>query len=346
MNRFTPRTMALLTMLSPFGILHAQVSGGTITGVVTDASGSVIPQAKVNVTNRDTGVVRSAITNAEGFYTSPNLVPGPYQVQAVAAGFGSRGVNIAVTVGDDLKLDLSLALGTVDQQVVVTDIPPSVELSSSALTAVVNGAAIRDLPLNGKSWTDLATLQSGVAGVQTQVAFNQGAGRGNRGFGAQISISGGRPQQNNYRLDGISINDYANGGPGSVLGTNLGVDAIAEFSVIASNYSAEYGRTSGGVINATTRSGTNQFHGNVYEFLRNSALDARNYFDGATIPPFKRNQFGASAGGPLWRDHAFIFGDYESIRQSLGTTNQVVTPSALARTGALFTQPARPRQSW
>ena len=337
MKRSIRRTMAFLTMLSFVGILHAQVSGGTITGIVTDVSGSVIPQAKVNVTNRDTGVIRSAITNTEGFYTSPNLVPGRYQVQAVAAGFGSRGVNITVTVGDDLKLDLSLALGTVDQQVVVTDIPPSVELSSSALTSVVNGAAIRDLPLNGRSWTDLASLQSGVAGVQTQVAFNQGAGRGNRGFGAQISISGGRPQQNNYRLDGISINDYANGGPGSVLGINLGVDAIAEFSVITSNYSAEYGRTSGGVINATTRSGTNQFHGNVYEFLRNSALDARNYFDGATVPPFKRNQFGASAGGPLWRDHTFIFGDYESIRQSLGTTNQVVTPSALARTGALFT---------
>ena len=345
MSNLTRGKFVFLVLLSCATALHAQVSGGTITGTVTDASGSVIPQAKVNVTNRDTGVSRTSITNSQGFYTSPNLVPGRYQIQAEATGCGSRGANITDTVGDDLKLDLSLELGTVTQQVIVTDIPPSVELSSSALSAVVNGPTIRDLPLNGRSWTDLATLQPGVAGVQTQVAFNQGAGRGNRGFGAQISISGGRPQQNNYRLDGISINDYANGGPGSVLGTNLGVDAIEEFSVITSNYSAEYGRTSGGVINATTRSGTNQFHGNAYEFFRNSALDARNYFDGSTIPPFQRNQFGASAGGPLWRDHTFIFGDYESIRQSLGITNQVVTPSTLARTGVLYTPTGSLRRS-
>jgi hypothetical protein len=337
MSSFTRGQVALFVVLSCAISLQGQVSGGTITGTVSDASGSVIPKAKVTVTNRDTGVSRTSLSNAQGFYTAPNLVPGRYQIEADATGFGPRGANITVTVGDDLKLDLSLEPSTVTQQVIVTDIPASVELSSSALSAQVNGPTIRDLPLNGRSWTDLATLQPGVAGVQTQVAFNQGAGRGNRGFGAQISISGGRPQQNNYRLDGISINDYANGGPGSVLGTNLGVDAIEEFSVITSNYSAEYGRTSGGVINAMTRSGTKQFHGNAYEFLRNSALDTRNYFDGSTIPPFKRNQFGASAGGPLWRDHTFIFGDYESIRQSLGLTNHVVTPSTLARTGVLYT---------
>ena len=160
----------------------------------------------------------------------------------------------------------------------------------------------------------------------------------NRGFGAQLSISGARPQQNNYRLDGISINDYSNGGPGSVLGQNLGVEAIQEFSVLTSNYSAEYGKTSGGVINAISRSGTNQFHGSVYEFLRNSALDAANFFDnsnGVPKPPFRRNQFGASAGGPIRKDRTFIFGDYEGVRQSLGTTEQSGVPSANARQGIL-----------
>ena len=337
MKRFFGWMVLLLTVANLTDLVRAQVSGGTITGTVTDVSGSLLAHAQVTITNRDTDVVRSLAVNQDGYYSAPNLVPGRYQVMAAMPGFGSKAVNVTLTVGDDLKVDLSLEIGSVDQRVVVTDAPPTVELSSSALSAVVNGDAIRDLPLNGRSWTDLAILQPGVAGVQTQVAFNQGAGRGNRGFGAQMSISGGRPQQNNYRLDGVSINDYANGGPGSVLGINLGVDAIEEFSVITSNYSAEYGRTSGGVVNATTRSGTNNFHGNAYEFIRNSALDTRNYFDAAKIPPFKRNQFGASAGGPIWRDHTFIFGDYESIRQSLGTTNQVVTPSALARTGVLYT---------
>jgi hypothetical protein len=188
-------------------------------------------------------------------------------------------------------------------------------LESSAIGAVVNSATVRELPLNGRSWTDLANLRPGMVGVETQVPLTSGSNRGSRDFGAQISISGGRPKQNNYRLDGISINDYSNGGPGNVLGGNLGVDVIQEFSVLTSNSSTEYGRTSEGVVNAITRSGTNQFHGSVYEFLRNSALDARDFFDRAAIPPFKRNPFGGSAGGPSIKDRTFIFGDYEGIRR-------------------------------
>ena len=132
----------------------------------------------------------------------------------------------------------------------------------------MNATTVRELPLNGRSWTDLAALQPGVDTIQTQPTFATGSDRGNRGFGQQLTISGARPQQNNYRLDGVSLNDYANGAPGSVLGGNLGVDAIQEFSVLTSNYSAEYGKTSGGVVNAITRSGTNGFHGSVYEFLQ------------------------------------------------------------------------------
>jgi outer membrane receptor protein involved in Fe transport len=164
----------------------------------------------------------------------------------------------------------------------------------------------------------------------------------NRGYGAQLSISGARPQQNNYRLDGISINDYSNGGPGSVIGQNLGVEAIQEFSVLTSNYSAEYGKTSGGVVNAISRSGTNQFHGSVYEFLRNSALDSPGYFDAGVAPPFRRNQFGASAGGPIRKDRTFVFGDYEGIRQSLGTTQSSGVPSPNARVGILQASNGKP----
>src|SRR6202035_3130117 len=142
-----------------------------------------------------------------------------------------------------------------------------------------------------------------------------------------------RPQQNNYRIDGISVNDYANSGPASVESSSLGVDAIQEFSVLTSNYSAEYGRTSGGIVNAITKSGTNELHGNAYEFLRNSALDARNYFDPATIPEFRRNQFGASLGGPIRKDRTFFFGDYEGLRQNLGVTTTDLVPSLDARNG-------------
>lgn len=324
---------ASLFILAGPKLLQCQVAGGTISGTVTDPNGARIPGAQISIQSRATGVTRAVTANDEGFYTAPNLVPGDYQVTVSATGFGTRVTKLTLAVGADLVLNLDMSVGVETQNVEITDTAPIVELGSPALTDVVGAAAVRDLPLNGRSWTDLALLQPGVAAVETQIPFTGGAGRGNRGFGAQMSLSGARPQQNNYRLDGISINDYANGGPGSVLGTNLGVDAIREFSVSSSNTSAEYGKTAGGVVNATTRSGTNQFHGDAYEFLRNSALDARNYFDGATIPPFKRNQFGAAAGGPIIKNRTFIFGDYEGIRQSLGTTNDIVVPTDTAWQG-------------
>ncbi len=338
------RTLGLLVLilccvyLSSFQ-MSAQVAGGTITGTVTDTSGSLIANASVVVTNRASGVIHSTVANDAGLYTLPNLAPGNYQIKVSAPGFAPKGTNFTLSVGDEISLSLSLQVGAISQQVEIIDTPASVETSSSTLSATVEGPIIRDLPLNGRSWTDLSTLQPGVALVSTQVAFDQGAGRGNRGFGAQISMSGGRPSQNNYRLDGISINDYANSGPGSVLGGNLGVDAIAEFTVLTNNFSAEYGKTSGGVINAITRSGTNSFHGSAYSFFRNSALDTRNYFDlpGAP-PPFYRYQYGGSLGGPILKDRTFFFVDYEAIKQALSTTANITVPSDAIR--ATATDPA------
>jgi Carboxypeptidase regulatory-like domain/TonB dependent receptor/TonB-dependent Receptor Plug Domain len=309
-----------------------------ISGLITDSSGARLPNANITVVNRDTGISRSVDANTEGFYSVPLLQPGNYMVTAKSAGFATQiRTGITLEVGAQQVLNLTLQVGQMTQTVEVTTEAPIVELASSSISAVVNSTTVRELPLNGRSWTDMANLQPGVAGIQTQVSFNLGADRGNRGFGAQASISGARPQQNNYRLDGVSLNDYANGGPGNVTGGNLGVDAIQEFSVLTSNYSAEYGKTSGGVINAISRSGTNSFHGSAYEFLRNSALDARNFFDGPTIPPFKRNQFGASAGGPIGKGRTFIFGDYEAIRQSKGVTAISTVPSPAARAGNLST---------
>ena len=310
---------------------YAQVVGATLSGTVTDASGAAVPNTRVSIKNIATDITREVTADAAGFYTATNLQPGNYEVSFSASGFSTE-VNrgITLTVGAQQVLNASMRVGQIRQQVTVTSEAPTVELASSALNAVVEAPTIVGLPLNGRSWTDLANLQPGVAGVETQVPFGD-SGRGNRGFGAQIIVSGARPTQNNYRLDGISLNDYSNAGPGSVLGGNLGVDAVEEFSVLTSNFSAEYGKTSGGVVNAISRAGTNQLHGNAYEFIRNSALDARNFFDPATIPQFRRNQFGASIGGPIRKDKTFFFGDYEGIRQSKGVGALDTVPSLAAR---------------
>jgi hypothetical protein len=274
--------------------------------------------------------VTTVSSNAEGFYSAPNLQPGDYTLKASAAGFAVYESRLTLAVGGQPLVNLSLQPGSVTQSVEVKDTPPEIELASSQISDVVDAQTVRELPLNGRDWTQLATLQPGVAAIRTEKAVAVGADRGNRGYGVQLTIAGARPQQNNYRLDGISINDYSNGAPGSVVGLNLGVDAIQEFSVVTSNYSAEYGRTSGGVINAVSRAGTNNFHGSVYEFFRNSALDARNFFDPAKIPPFHQNQFGAAAGGPIVKDRTFIFGDYEGLRRSFGFAQVDTVPSAAA----------------
>src|SRR5882762_5247567 len=317
---------------------QAQVAGATLTGTITDPAGRVIPEVQIVITNEATGVVTKLATNANGIYTAGNLLPGDYTISIAAPGFNTEErTGIELTVGGQQVLDLALKVGASKISVEVTTEAPAIQLTSSDLSAVVNATTVRELPLNGRSWTDLATLQPGVNSIKTQPDFSAGTDRGNRGFGQQLTISGARPQQNNYRLDGVSLNDYANGAPGSVLGGSLGVDAIQEFSVLTSNYSAEYGKTSGGVVNAITRSGTNQIHGSAYEFVRNSALDARNFFDDPTqpIPPYKRNQFGGAVGGPIVKNRTFFFADYEANRSNKGISTVATVPSANARNGIL-----------
>ena len=323
--------------------VQAQVAGGTITGTVVDSSGRVMPNVGVSITNLATGINRTLTTNEDGLYIAPNLLPATYELTFTAPGFRTDvRSGIELTVGATVTLNTTMQVGGTKETVQVQTEAPDVQLVTSDISAVVNATTVRELPLNGRSWTDLATLQPGVNRIFTQPDFSAGTDRGNRGFGNQLTISGARPQQNNYRLDGVSLNDYANGAPGSVLGGSLGVDAIQEFSVLTSNYSAEYGKTSGGVVNAITRSGTNQFHGSAYEFVRNSALDARNFFDDPTqpIPPFKRNQFGGAVGGPIFKNRTFFFADYEANRSSKGISTLTVVPSQNARNGLLCSNPA------
>jgi hypothetical protein len=324
--------LGLLALVCPES--RAQVSTAKLGGTVMDASGAAVADAKVSITNISTSITREVTTNGSGVYSAPSLSPGEYSVKVSGTGFKTEiRSQITLNVGENKELNFTLTVGSVSQQVIVSEAAPQVDLTSSTLSDVVNGKEIRQLPLNGRSWTDLAALSTGVTIIQTQAPVSA-SDRPKRGLGGELSISGGRPQQNSYLLDGININDYSNGGPGSILGGNLGVDAIQEFNVFTINPGAQYGRTSGGVISAITRSGTNQFHGNAYEYLRNDALDAKNFFD-TTRLPYRRNQFGGSAGGPIHKDKTFIFGDYEGVRLTQGSTSVVQVPTALARTGQL-----------
>jgi hypothetical protein len=320
--------------------VHAQVSGATLTGTVTDSSGAVLTNVQVSIKNQATGEVRSVIVDTAGFYSAPNLLPGAYEVTFTSPGFATAVQNgVTLTVGAQQLLNIRMRIGQINEKVEVQELAPTVDLTTSTVGGFVGRDAVVQLPLNGRDWTQLATLQPGVDSVGSIQANTGSPDRARRGYGVQMTISGSRPTQNNYRIDGISVNDYTNGGPGSVEGSTLGVEAVQEFSVLTSNYSAEYGRTSGGVINALTKSGTNSYHGDVYEFLRNSALDARNYFDPAQIPAFRRNQFGASLGGPIVKDRTFFFADFEGLRENQGITATVPVPSLAARQGILCSIP-------
>lgn len=326
-----------LALLSVVHAASAQVAAGAISGTVTSRDGAFIPQATLTVTSTDTHAARTVVSNGSGFYQVPDLAAGNYTVTTTASGFAtSTQLGLVITVGTTLTVPVTLRIGSVTEVVTVESGVPTVDATTSTVGETVGPKTIVELPLNGRDWTALAILQPGVAQVRTQATPGINNTRDNRGLGNQLTVAGNRPQANNYRLDGVSINDYSNGAPGSVLGVDLGVDSIAEFSVITSNADATYGKTSGGVINAISRSGTNAIHGSGYGFFRNSALDARNYFDQATIPSFSRKQFGGSAGGPIRKDRTFIFGDYEGIRQNLGVTfTNTAVPTAIARTGSL-----------
>jgi outer membrane receptor protein involved in Fe transport len=322
--------------------LRAQVAGATLSGTVNDPSGAVVPNAQVSARNTATGVARTAPTDSAGFYSIPNLLPGTYEVTVTAAGFSTAvQSSIELAVGAQQQLNIPMKIGETTQKVQVTEAAPAVQLTSSTLSGEVESQTVRELPLNGRDWTQLITLSPGAGKIETQMSYDTSA-RGNRGFGSEYTISGGRTTFNNYRIDGISVVDYANAAPGDVIGVVLGVDAIQEFSVLTGGFSAEYGRAAGGVVNAVSKSGTNTFHGDAYEFLRNSALDSNDFFNfgaGNPKPPFRRNQFGGSAGGPIIKDKTFIFGDYEGLRQTKGIPTVVTVPSDAARAGILASGP-------
>jgi hypothetical protein len=322
--------------------VQAQVAGGTIVGTVNDQTSALVARAKISVQDKATGVIHQIESSADGLFTVPNLPPATYSIKVSATGFSDSEINgVVVAVGEQKVIHFKLAVESSTQTIEVGATAAQVELANAGVQQQVDQDTLEQLPLNGRDWTQLASLQPGVNVVRNQASVGSNgssdATKVTRGFGTQLSVSGTRSAQNNYRQDGISFNDYTNDAPGNVLGAQLGVDAIQEFSVLTTNYSAEYGKTSGGVINSVTRSGNNSLHGSGYEFVRNDALDAKNYFDGTSKPPFTRNQFGGTIGGPLHRNKSFFFGNYEGLRQSLTVTQLSSVPSDNAREGILST---------
>jgi Carboxypeptidase regulatory-like domain/TonB dependent receptor-like, beta-barrel len=332
-------TVAVVALILLFTApVYSQVAGATLSGTVTDPSGAAIPNAQVTIKNTSTGVTQNVTTNSAGFYTAPNLLPGTYDVTFSAAGFATvTESGLVLAVGEQHSLNRAMQVGQATQKVEVTAAAATVQLATSTITGEVNSTTVRELPLNGRDWTSLATLQAGVVPVRTQVsATSANAPRSGRGFGTAISDAGHRPNSNNFRINGISVLDYANSSPGSVLGGALGVDAISEFNVLTSGYTSEYGHTLGGVVTAITKSGTNSFHGNAYWFIREKNLAARNFF-AAELPPFHRNNYGASIGGPIKKDKTFFFFDYERMLQDQSIANHDLVPSPAARRGILST---------
>jgi hypothetical protein len=312
--------------------VFAQTAGGTILGKVTDQSGAVLPGAEITIKNVATGVTRAMLSNESGLYSAANLQPGTYEVKVELPSFAVEvRKDINLNVGSELVIDLALHVAGSTETVDVKAENTNVDLVASTVSRTVEGTTIRELPLNGRDWAQLATLEPGIANIG-----NGGAG-GRDGDGYKMTVSGARPSENNFRLDGVSLIDSSNSTPGNVLGTNLGVEAVREFSVVSNSYSAEYGRATGAVVNAVTKSGGNDVRGSLFYFHRNSALDARNFFDGSVKPDFRRHQFGASVGGPIAKNRTFWFGNFEEVREFLSTTSISDVLSANARQGLLST---------
>lgn len=330
------RTLLLLfsAALTP-AALYAQVVGGTIAGRIMDASGAVIPKAQVTIRNEETGGQRSLTTGSDGSFSAPSEPVGSYTVVAEVPGFAAyKDLGVRLTIGQTLELTLTLrAAGT--ETVTVNDTPADVNTTTEQTAGLVDSRQVKELPLNGRSYDQLITLNPGTVNATNQRAG--GVGTSNSSVGSMFSVSGRRPQDNLFLLNGIEYTGASliNVTPGGTSGQLLGIDGIREFNVVADTYSAAYGKRDGAQISIVTTGGTNAPHGSVYEFARNSFFDARNYFDGARIPEFQRNDYGVSLGGPIKRDKAFLFGNYEGYRQNLGESLLTLVPDAASRTKAV-----------
>jgi Carboxypeptidase regulatory-like domain len=308
----------------------------SIQGLVSDASGGAVPSVAIRIKDLETGAQRNLLTDTEGRFDAAALPVGRYEVLAEKNGFRTEvKTGISVVVGQRETVDIVLQVGDVRQTVQVESAPTLVAITTEDDSGLVGERQVKDLPLNGRSYDQLMTLNPGIVNYTSQRAG--GIGTSNSVVGNMFSASGRRPQENLYLLNGVEFTSASeiNNTPGGVSGQLLGVDAVREFSVVKDTYGAEYGKRPGAQVNIVTASGTNDLHGNVYEFLRNSALDARNFFDHGDIPPFRRNEFGGSLGGPIRKDNTFLFGNYEGFRQNLSLSDLTLVPDNASRASAV-----------
>ncbi len=308
----------------------------SLWGTVSDSSGAAIAGAQVSVLNLETGSTRSLVTDESGKFNATALNVGHYEIAASKAGFqADRRSNITLVVGQREEVDLTLQVGDVHQTVEVPADTGVIQITTEDISGLVGERQVKDLPLNGRSYDQLLTLNPGIVNYTSQRAG--GIGTSNSVVGNMFAVSGRRPQENLFLLNGVEFTSASevNNTPGGLSGQLLGVDAVREFAVVKDTYGAEYGKRPGAQVNVVTANGTNQFHGSVYEFLRNSALDARNFFDHGDIPHFERNVFGASAGGPIIKDKTFFFLNYEGFRQTLGVSDLTLVPDNASRAKAV-----------
>ena len=311
---------------------YAQVAAA-ISGRVEDPAAAAVSGAKVTVTSAETGAARTAVSDDTGAFNVLSLAPGPYSVQVEKAGFKAAvRTGIHLQVAQSAVVNFHLEIGEFVQQVTVAEDVPVVNTTTSAVSGVVGEREVKDLPLNGRSFDTLIALNPGTVNYSGMKSANTSTSDGNT-----FSVAGRRTSENVFLINGIEYTGSSQLAisPGGVSGELLGIDAVREFNVLTDTYSAEYGKRAGAQVSVVTQSGTNSLHGTLFEFLRNSALDARNYFDRGAVPPFRRNQFGGALGGPLKKNKLFLFGNYEGFRQALALSSVSVVPDAQVRLGLI-----------
>ena len=323
-------TIVAVCLLFVSSAVTAQTTA-TVNGTVKDVNGGAMPGATVSVTNASTGLTRTNVTGDEGRFVVAGLPPGDYELRAEISGFKPLQRRLTLAVAETVALNLVLEMSGLQETVTVVEGTPVVNTSSSELSYLVGSSTIEALPLNGRNYTDLALLQPGV------LAYPHRDGGSVVAHGLGMSVNGQDPRANVYLLDGTLQNDFTNGPAGSAAGTALGMESVREFRVETNAYGAEFGRIAGGQVNVLTKSGGNRYTGSAYEYHRNDALDAANYFDTLGKPDFSRNQFGGTLGGPLVPNRLFFFGGYESLIERLGKTISTVVPDDSARMGILPT---------
>jgi len=314
---------------------HAQVSA-MLSGTVADQSGALVSAAAVTAKNVDTGAVRATVTDGEGHYQFFSLPVGQYEIRGAKAGFTEEvRTGVHLVVGQSATVGLALRVGESSQQVTVNGDAPLVGVTTASIAGLVGEQQIRNLPLNGRSYDELLTLNPGVVNFTWEKTG--GIGVSNSTTGNNFAVAGNRPQQNLFLLNGVEFTGAAenNMQPGGTSQQLLGIDAVREFNLLVDSYGAEYGKRPGAQVLIVSQSGTNQFHGSLFEFLRNNALDAPNYFDPGSAPGFQRNQFGGSLGGPIDKNKTFLFGNFEDFQQHLHQTGVDLVPDANARSGYL-----------